>query len=436
MGPGDRNTRVVIVGGGFGGAYAAQRLAKLARHQPLHVTLINRTNYFVFYPLLVEAGTGSLEPRHAVVGLRQMVRGGRFLMADVTGIDFGQQEVHAAIAGDERTRTITYDHVIITPGSVTMLPPVDGLADHGFQMKSMADAVALRDRAINLLERADAAQDEATRRALLRFVVVGGAFTGVEVAGELDVFVHEAAREYQNVSNDDIKVMLAEMQPRLLPQVSRELADYAMARLSERGVEVRLGTTVRRVAADEVELSDGQTIPTWTCLWTAGIQPPPLIQKLDVPTDERGYIRCRPDLRVEGFENVWAIGDAAVNPDPVGEPYPATAQHAVQEGLAVAENIARMAGDRDPEPFVYRAKGSIAALGCRSGVAEIFGIKLSGFFAWWLYRTVYLLKMPGVGRRVRIALDWTIGLLFGRDYVQLGVHQRGQDRDEAMSEER
>lgn len=420
-------TRVVIVGGGFGGAYAAQRLAKLARHHPLDLTLINRTNYFIFYPLLVEAGTGSLEPRHAVVGLRQMVGGGRFLMADVTAIDFEQQAVHAELGGGEQTRTIPYDHVIITPGSVTMLPPVEGLAEHGFQMKSMADAVALRDRAINLLERADAAEDESLRRELLRFVVVGGAYTGVEVAGELDMFVHEAAREYEHVHRDDIKVTLVEKEPHLLPQVSRELADYATTRLSERGVDIRLETTVNRLAADEVELSDGQRIATRTCLWTAGIQPPPLLGKLDVPRDERGYMRCRPDLRVEGFDNVWGVGDAAVNPDPDGKPYPATAQHAVQEGRACAKNIARLAGGRQTEPFVYHAKGSIAALGCRSGVAEVFGVKLSGFFAWWLYRTVYLLKMPGLGRRVRIALDWTLGLIFGRDHVQLGVHRREND---------
>jgi len=416
-------TRVVIVGGGFGGAYAAQRLAKLARHESLDVTLINRTNYFVFYPLLVEAGTGSLEPRHAVVALRRMVGAGRFLMADVTGIDFDQQQVHAESGGGEQRRTIPYDHVIITPGSVTMLPPVEGLAEHGFQMKSMADAVALRDRAINLLERADASRDEALKRALLRFVVVGGAYTGVEVAGELDMFVREAAREYENVHRGDIKVTLIEKEPRLLPQVSRELADYALERLSARGVDIRLETTVNHVAAHAVELSNSQRIPTRTCLWTAGIQPPPLLGKLDVPTDDRGYIRCKPDLRVEGYENVWAIGDAAVNPDPDGNPYPATAQHAVQEGRAVAENISRAAAGRDAEPLVYYAKGSIAALGCRSGVAEVFGIKVSGFFAWWLYRTVYLLKMPGIGRRIRIALDWTIGLIFGRDFVQLGVHE-------------
>jgi NADH dehydrogenase len=180
---------------------------------------------------------------------------------------------------------------------------------------------------------------------------------------------------------------------------------------------------VNRVGADSVELSDGETIPTRTCLWTAGIQPPPLLDQLDVPKDERGYIRCDRALRVEGFDDVWAIGDAAVNPDPEGNPYPATAQHAVQEGRAVADNIVRVIQGRDAEPFVYQAKGSIAALGCRSGVAEIFGIKLSGFIAWWLYRTVYLLKMPGVGRRIRIALDWTLGLIFGRDHVQLGVHR-------------
>jgi len=416
-----QSKRVVIVGGGFAGAYAAQRLARHARRLGLDVTLVNRTNYFIFYPLLVEAGTGSLEPRHAVVPLRRMIDHGRFLMADVTDIDLEAQRVHAVVRGGE-THSLPYDHVIITPGSVTLMPPVPGLAEHGLQMKSMADAVGLRDRAIQLLEVADTSRDVETRRRLLRFVVVGGAYTGVEVAGELDVFLHEASQAYENIRSDEIRVTLVEKEARLLPQVDRGLADYAMEQLRRRGIDLRLETTVGRVDADAVELSDGERIPTRTCLWTAGIQPPGLIDELDVPTDERGYVLCEPTLQVEGREHVWAVGDAAINPDPDGRPYPATAQHAVQEGRAAADNILRVIGGSSPEPFVYRPKGSIAPLGCRSGVAEVFGFRISGFFAWWLYRTVYLMKMPGVGRRVRIALDWTIGLFFGRDSVQLGVH--------------
>jgi len=201
------------------------------------------------------------------------------------------------------------------------------------------------------------------------------------------------------------------------------LADYAAANLTGRGVRLELGQSIERVDETSVTLTGGETLRSRTCIWAAGIAPPPPIEHWSLPLDERGYIDCERDMRVKGFENVWAIGDCAVNRDKAGNPYPATAQHASRMGKAVALNIMRTIGGQPTQPFNYKTQGSLAPLGCRTAVAKVFGFKLSGFVAWWLWRSVYLMKMPGIGRKLRVALDWTADLLFGRDYVQLGVHR-------------
>lgn len=420
--------RLVIVGGGFGGAYAAKRLRRLGRGRDLDITLINRTNYFVFYPLLIEAGTGSLEPRHAVVPLRKMIDGVQLCMAEVTDIDLDRRVVQYALTDSDITMETTYDHLLLAPGSVTRFPPVPGLAEHGYEIKSLGDAVALRDRAISLLERANAVGDADLRRRLLHFVIVGANYTGVELAGEFHAFLYAAAKNYANVDRrNDIKVTLVEMVDRILPTLENDLAAYAADQLQRRGVELRLNETLTEIGQTCVTCRSGDALPTETCIWAAGVAPPPIVAKVaGLPTDDRGYIRCQPDLRVEGLDNVWAIGDAASNPDPEGNAYPPTAQHAVQMGTAAADRIVAAIEGRPVEPFAYQARGTVAAIGCRSAVAEVMGLRFSGFFAWWLYRTLYLLKMPGWSRRIRIALDWTIDLLFGRDYIQLGVHRRSR----------
>lgn len=415
--------RVVIVGGGFGGAYCAQALERALRGESVETVLIDRYNYFVFYPLLVEAGTGNLEPRHVVVPIRSFLKSGTFRMAEVTGVNFGRRELSYRSAVTGEPGTISYDHLVLAPGSVTRLPNVPGLREHGCEIKSLTDAVALRDRAVALLEAADAERDPARRKALLSFVVVGSNFTGVEVAGEYDMFLRKAARRYPNVSPRDCQVSLVEIADRILPALDADLAEYARRHLERRGIQVLLQHSVREIRETEVVLQSGVVLPTCTVIWCAGIAPPPLLQRLDLPRDERGYILCERDLRVRGFDNVWAIGDAAVNVDAEGNAYPATAQHAVRQGANVARNVARVLDGKTPRPFDFRSLGSLVALGCRSGVAKIFGIKLAGFAAWWMYRSVYLMKMPGLARKARVALDWTFDLVFPPDVVQLGVHR-------------
>jgi NADH dehydrogenase len=435
-----RRPRIVILGGGFGGAYCAQALERRLRTGEADVLLIDANNYFIFFPLLVEAGTGSLEPRHAVVSIRNFMGRGRFLMADVEGIDLDRRAVRCRLP-DGGERNEPYDHLVLALGSVTNLPPVPGVGEHTFQVKNMADAIGLRDHAIRMLELTDATATSgsgettipAARSALLHWVVVGGNFSGVEVAGEFDAFLRRATRDYPHVSPRDVKVTIVEMTDYILAALQdRDLSEYAADRLRRRGVDVLLNTSVKEVHADHVILSDGRRIDTRTVIWNAGIAINPLIRRVPaLPVGERGYVLCERDLRVRGMKTVWGIGDCAVNIDADGKPYPATAQHAVRQGAHLAANIVRVLRGEPTTPCNLKNLGGLAAIGCRTGVAKIMGIKLSGFLAWFLWRSVYLMKMPGWSRRFRIALDWTADLLFRQDHVQLGVHRRAMDNKDS-----
>ena len=416
--------RIVILGGGFAGAYCAQSLEKHLAGRGAEVSLINESNYFIFSPLLIEAGTGSLEPRHAVVPLRAFLRSTRFIMATVRGVDLDLQRVGYRLWASAHDDEVPYDHLVVALGSITRLPAVPGLKQFGFQIKGLSDAVALRDRAVQLLENADATTDPQEKRALLNFVVVGGNYTGVEVAGEFEYFLRQACKVYPNVDRRDYSVTLIEIADRILPALDRELAEFARSHLEGRGIRVRLKSSVVELLEDSVVLSSAESLPSKTVIWCAGIAPNPLVAGLGLPLDEFGFIRCRPDLQVEGFNNVWAIGDCASNPDEEGEPYPATAQHAVQLGSCLGENLSRLIHGKAPRPCRISSKGSLAALGCRTGVAQLFGIKLAGFPAWFLWRSFYLAKMPTLSRRIRVALDWTLDFFFSREFVQTGIHRR------------
>lgn len=419
-----RAPRIVILGGGFGGAYCAQELRRRVRGKVAEIFLIDRRNYFVFSPLLVEAGTGSLEPRHTVVSIRAFLKNTTFRMAEVTGIEPTCARVHYRLLGLNRIESADYDHLVLALGSQTNIPNVRGLREYGFQMKSLADAVALRDRAVEMLELADAIKDDDERRAMLHFVVVGANFTGVEVAGEFEVFLRNASRHYRNIRQGHVAVTLIELTERVLRALDPDLSAYAVKQLRRRRVNVCLNESVTAIEPDRVHLRSGGTVRSCTVIWCAGISPNALLADLPFPTDKRGYIVTNRDLRVPGFENIWAIGDCAVNPGPDGVGYPATAQHAVSQAHHAARDLARVLQGMSTRPCNIASSGSLAALGCRTGVAKVFGIKLSGFLAWWLWRTVYLLKMPGIGRKIRVAFDWALGLVFGWDYVQLGVHRR------------
>lgn len=414
--------RVVIVGAGFGGAYAAKVLQKkLPKNYSL--TVIDRNNFLTFYPLLIEAGVGNLEPRHVVVPIRRFTKDADFIMGEVQDVDLKQQMVSYRVLDGDQVGTVHYDHLILSLGSVTKLPPVPGLKEFGFEIKSLADSIEMRDRAIRMLELANTISDRELRREVLRVVVVGSNFTGIEFAGEYQAFLRESARSYKNVAKDDVQVVLVEMADRILPALDVDLAGFARAHLTERGLDIRTKTTVQKMTATTATLTGGEVLRTRTVVWAAGIAPPPMLDRIvGLPREKRGYIECEATLRVKGFDNVWAIGDCAHVPASGSEAYAATAQNATREGTTVAKNVLRTIGGEAAVPFEYNPVGSLAALGCRNAVAKVFGIKVSGFLAYFLYRVTYLGKMPTFARKVRVLLDWFLDIFFRRDPVQIGVH--------------
>jgi NADH dehydrogenase len=345
-------------------------------------------------------------------------------MGLVTAVDFERQTISFLLPETGEGRELSYDDLVICCGSITRLPPIPGLKEHGYEMKSLADALSLRDHAIRLLEAADATRQEQLKHALLQVVVVGSNFTGIEVAGEFSIFLRRAAREFPNLKPDDITITVVEEGPRILLALDEDLAQYAHDQLRARGVKIYLNNSIAEIGHDYAVLTTGERLATHSVIWCAGIAPHPFITAMSLPKDEKGYLLTQNDLRVPHFENVWAIGDCAVNRNEDGTVQPPTAQHAIQQGEHAAINLMRRLRGEATLPCNIRSKGSLAALGCRTGVAKVFGVKLSGFPAWFLWRTVYLMRMPGLGRKLRVALDWTIGLFFKQDLVQLASPRR------------
>lgn len=424
--PAGAKTRVVILGGGFGGAFAAQELARRANASELEVTLLDRNNFLLFYPLLVEAGVGVVEPRHVVVPVRSVFPRGDFRMAEVLGVDTANQQVTFQVIGCDEPERLHYDHLIFGLGSVTKIPSsIPGLREHGFELKTLGDAIELRDRAIRMLELANTMPDPKERRDLLRVVVVGANFTGIELAGEYHAFMTEAAESYPNVRPDEIEVKVLEYAERILPAVDEKLARWCHETLAKRGLDIRTKTSTTEVHERHCVLTTGEIVPTRTVVWAAGIAPSPLIAQIGtLTTNSRGYIDCERDLRVKGFDNVWAIGDAATVVDAEGKPYAATAQNASRQGPHVAQNVLAAVRGEATRPFDFQTLGSFAAIGRRSAAAEVKGRNITGFFGWLLYRGAYLSKMPTLSLKVRLVLDWTLELLFRTPAVQLGVHRK------------
>ncbi len=414
-------TRVVIAGGGFAGAAAAERLEELLpRGSAVEITLVDRENFSLFTPLLPEVISGAIEPRHIVSPLRARLRRTSVRQAEVRAIDLAARTVLTAHCPACPIQMLAYDHLVLALGSVANSFGLPGVRAHALTMKSLADATALHAHVVDKLEHADLEADPIVRRELLTFVVAGGGFAGVETAAALNDFVRGAARAYPTVRRDEVRVILAHLGHRILPEVSESLSGYALQKLRSRGVEVHLGTRVEEYTDGRVRLSPGGAIPCRTLVWTAGIAPNPLLAATDLPRTAGGTVVVDEALRVPGRPGVWAVGDCASIPDrATGRPVPPTAQYAIRQGRRVAENIAAVIQGRAPAAFSHEPRGVLAALGRRSAVAEVLGFQFSGFFAWWLWRTVYLLKLPGVERKVRVALDWALDLFFPPDIVYI-----------------
>ncbi|HEX8857274.1 MAG TPA: NAD(P)/FAD-dependent oxidoreductase [Thermoleophilaceae bacterium] len=413
---------VAIAGGGFGGLYAARRLEHVLPKESARITLVSDTNFLLYTPLLPGAASGTLEPRHVVVPLRQELHHTSIRLGWVTGADPTVNELRYRTA-DERDESLRYDQLIVALGSVSRVLPIPGLAEHGLGFKTISEAIALRNRVLVSLELAEAADDPQLRREYLTFAFVGAGYAGVEGIAELQDFVADVIDRYPRSRLEGTRWILVEAQDRIMMEIAPSLAEFAMRDLRGRGIEVRTGTRLDAVEESAVVLSTGERIPCRTVCWTAGVKPPALVRDLGLPLTHEGRIDVDENMRVRGRENVWAIGDSAAVPDPAKsrtQPSPPTAQHALRQGKRVAENVAATLGHGHIRPFTYKTLGVFVDMGRHKAVAEVLGVRLRGFPAWWAARTYHLAAMPGVGRRLRLLVDWTVALLFQRDSAELG----------------
>jgi len=417
----DQPTRVLILGGGFAGLYAALEFEKaLARGAQLEVTLVNRENFFLFTPMLHEVAASDLDITHIVNPIRKLLKRVRFFNGTVEAIDLQAREVVVTHSEAGHRHCLGYDHVVLALGAVTNFFNLPGLEQTARTMKSLDDAIGLRNHLIELLEAADFECALGNREQLLTVVVAGGGFAGVETIAGINDFLREALEFYPNLTEDLIRVVLVHPGKFILPELGEKLGQYAQSKLTGRKVEILTGTRITAVTPESVTLSNGQMIATRTLVWTAGTSANPLLETLPCKR-ERGRICVSAEMEVPEWPGVWALGDSAVVPGPDGKPYPPTAQHAIRQGRVLAQNALATIRGTARKPFVFSTIGQLAAIGRRTGVASILGFQFSGFIAWWLWRSIYLSKLPRLEKKVRVALDWTLDILFSKDLVQFST---------------
>ncbi len=419
---GRRRNRIVILGAGFGGVYTAQHLEKLlGRKDDYEIILINKENYFVFQPMLPEVVSGSIGLLDTVSPLRRLLPRTDIHVREVESIDLKNRTITTSPGFRPHSHVIEFDHLVLAVGNVTDFRGLRGLPEHALPFKNLADALHLRNHVIRALEEASIEDDDQElRRQLLTFVVAGGGFSGVEVVAELNDFVRGVARNYRKIDPSEIRVILLHSGERILPEMTESLALFAQRLLKKRGVDIRLNRRLDAATGEEAILSDGEHIPTKTIVSTVPASPHPIIEQLELPKGKNGRIRVNRFLQVEGTDNIWALGDCALVPTPDGEGVcPPTAQHALRQGRTAAHNILAAIRGGEQKTFDFRGLGQMGALGHHSAVAEIMGIKISGFLAWWLWRTIYLMKLPGWGRRLKVATSWTLDLLLPAELVEL-----------------
>ncbi|HKD94143.1 MAG TPA: NAD(P)/FAD-dependent oxidoreductase [Gaiellaceae bacterium] len=395
---------VLILGGGFAGAYVA-RLVRGRR-----ATIVSPENFMLYTPLLPEAASGTLEPRHAVVPLRVMCPHAELLLGRAESLDL------EARTAEVEGRTLSWRDLVVALGAVPRTLPVPGLREHGLAFKSLADAIYLRNHVLQQLERADGAVDEEERTRRLTFVFVGAGYAGVEALAELSDLAEDALRYYPRLHSTPRRWVLVDAAPRILPDIPPPLGDYAAAELRKRGIEIHVQTTLESVSAGGAMLGDGTQIATNTLVWTAGVAPNPLLREWSLPLDEKGRVEVDEVLRVRGHEHVWALGDCANVPNTRSDrPDPPTCQHALRQARRLAKNLTGQ-----PKPYGYRMLGQVATLGRHKGIAQVLGLRLHGFLGWFVTRTYHLYQLPLGSRKARVVMDWTVALFFRRDIVEIG----------------
>ncbi len=426
-----RNTRIVVVGGGYVGMYTALRLQKKLRRSEAEITVIDPQPHMTYQPFLPEAAAGSIEPRHVVVPLRKVLKKCHHLTGRVTAISHAAREVTVELAAGHVT-TVGYDVLVVAPGSVARTLPIPGLAENGIAFKTVGEAIYLRNHVLSRLDAAATTIDPGLRRRLLTFLVVGGGYAGIEALAELADMARYASRYYENINREDIRWVLVEAAGRIMPEVGPKMGRYTVERLLDADIEVNLDTRVNSLVGGHVELDDGQSFDTDTIIWTAGVKPNPMLEHTDLPRDTRGRIECTAELQVVGMPDVFSAGDCASVPDlskddPEAKTSP-SAQHAVRQAKTLADNIVAHVRDKQLTQYKHKHAGSVASLGLYKGVAEIYGIKLRGIIAWFMHRTYHVSRMPTWNRRIRIVFDWTGALFLGREVVALGqIHDPHAD---------
>ena len=408
----------MVVGGGYAGSYVARCLGKRG------ATIVNPQNSMLFSALLPEAASGTLEPRHVVVPLRAMCPHAELVLGNATTLDFQRHRVQ--VESLEGLVNIGYEDLVLAVGSISRALPIPGLADHALGFKDLADAIQLRNHVLQRLEAADVAPNETHRQRELSFVFIGAGYAGVEALAELADLVRDAIRYYPALRHAPQRWVLVDAAPKILPEIPTRLGEYAARQLVKRGVEIHVDTTLESVDAGSATLSNGERILTHTLVWTAGVKASPELARFGLPLDERGRVKVDETLRVEGHEHVWALGDDAAVPNTAtpGEVDPPTQQHALRQARRLAKNIAG-----EPQPYRYKMLGQVATLGRYKGIADVLGLRFTGFLGWFITRTYHLYQLPLLSRKLRVVADWTTSLFFRRDIAELSMlgHPRRLD---------
>jgi NADH:ubiquinone reductase (H+-translocating) len=399
----------LILGGGFAGSYVARFLGKRG------ATIVSRENFMLYTPMLPEAASGTLEPRHVVVPIRMMCPHAELLLGRAFALDEARNVVSVATAAGDLD--VHYEQLVVALGAVARTLPIPGLAEHALGFKSLADAIWVRNHVLQQLELAAAAKAEDAKRHL-SFVFVGAGYAGVEALAELSDLVRDALRFYPALKGMRQRWVLVDAAPKILPEIPRRLGEYATRELWKRGVDIRVSTTLDSAEPHSVTLSDGTTLETETLVWTAGVSANPLLGELGLPLDDRGRVVVDPLLRVQGRANVWALGDCARVPNEAtpDQPDPPTCQHALRQARRLAKNLRG-----DHKPYRYRMLGQVATLGRHKGIADVIGLRLRGFPGWFVTRTYHLYQLPLLSRKLRVVVDWTVALFFRRDIAELSM---------------
>lgn len=423
-------TQILILGGGYVGLYCALALERTLTDKQAAIVLVNRDNYMVYQPFLPEAASGSIEPRHVVIPLRQVLKRTDLVIAEVNALDHRRRVAMVQPAQGPELE-IAYDIVVVALGSVSRVLPIPGLEETAIGFNSVEEAIFLRNHIISRLDAADASPDEATRRRALTFVFVGGGYAGVEALAELQDLAVASTRYYSpTLRAEDTRFVLIEAMQGILPEMGEGMGDYVLDDLRRRGIEARLGTMLESAQQGKIRLSNGDQFEADTLVWTAGVRAHPLVAQLGLPVDDKGRVVVDEFLRISGVERAWAGGDCAAVPDGLGGIAPPTAQHALREGRLIGQNIAATLQGKALKPFRYRGLGMLVSLGRNKGAARLLRFMVRGFPAWFLHRTYHLTRVPTLSRKVRILLDWTVALFFKRDIVQLGSLQHPRERFE------